>query len=92
MYDAGYKNLHNIDISEVVIDQMATRNGNRPGMKWEVMDVRELNYDDDYFDIAIDKSTIDALLCGNDAFINVAAMLKVSTIDLTCVYRRSREL
>ena len=28
------------------------------------------------FDIAIDKSTIDALLCGDDAFFKVAAMLK----------------
>ena len=45
-------------------------------MKWEVMDVRELKYPDEMFDLIIDKSTIDALLCGNYAFFNVAVMLK----------------
>lgn len=45
-------------------------------MKWEVMDVTDLKYPDEMFDLAIDKSTIDALLCGDNAFINVAKMLK----------------
>ena len=40
------------------------------------MDVRELNYAKEMFDLIIDKSTIDALLCGNFAYINVAVMLK----------------
>ena len=31
-------------------------------------------YENETFDIAIDKSTIDALLCGNEAFLNVAKM------------------
>lgn len=38
------------------------------------MDVWDLKYEAGSFDIAIDKSTIDALLCGEDAFINVAKM------------------
>ena len=45
-------------------------------MKWEVMDVRELKYQDEFFDLVVDKSTIDALLCGNFAYLNVAIMLK----------------
>ena len=45
-------------------------------MKYEVMDVRDIKYDDGFFDIAIDKSTIDALLCGDNAYVNVAIMLK----------------
>ena len=45
-------------------------------MKWEVMDVRELKYKNEMFDLVIDKSTIDALLCGNFAYLNVAIMLK----------------
>ena len=40
------------------------------------MDVREMTYDSNFFDLIIDKSTIDALLCGEDAFINVSTMLK----------------
>ena len=35
-----------------------------------------MTYDSNFFDLIIDKSTIDALLCGEDAFINVATMLK----------------
>jgi ubiquinone/menaquinone biosynthesis C-methylase UbiE len=56
---------------------MAERNKKqRPEMIWEVMDVRALNYDDEMFDLIVDKSTIDALLCGNFAYLNVAIMLK----------------
>lgn len=45
-------------------------------MKYEVMDAMDLKYPDNYFDIAIDKSTMDALLCGDYAFSNVAKMTK----------------
>ena len=75
MYDDGFKHIYNIDISDVVIQQMRKRNGERDLMTYEVMDVRKLEYKDDYFDVAIDKSTIDALLCGDDAFLNVALMM-----------------
>lgn len=44
------------------------------------MDVRSLTYPSNYFDLIIDKSTIDALLCGDYAYLNVAKMLKVRTI------------
>jgi 2-polyprenyl-3-methyl-5-hydroxy-6-metoxy-1,4-benzoquinol methylase len=77
MYDDGFVNIKNIDISEVVITQMAARNLKRPKMSYEVMDVKSLKYPDNSFDIAIDKSTIDALLCGEDSFYNVALMIKV---------------
>ena len=40
------------------------------------MDITKMTYPDEYFDVAIDKSTIDALLCGDNAFINVAKMTK----------------
>ena len=45
-------------------------------MKWDVMDVRELKYKDCFFDLIVDKSTIDALLCGDQAYLNVAVMLR----------------
>ena len=76
MYEAGFHDMHNIDISPVVIDQMKERNKDKESMTWDVMDVRELTYKDWEFDIAIDKSTIDALLWGDDAFLNVAKMCK----------------
>jgi ubiquinone/menaquinone biosynthesis C-methylase UbiE len=56
---------------------MAERNKDqRPEQKWDVMDVRNLKYDTEMFDLIIDKSTIDAILCGEHAYLNVAVMLK----------------
>ena len=40
------------------------------------MDVRNLDYPDNHFDLAVDKSTIDALLCGVSSFVSVARMIK----------------
>lgn len=45
-------------------------------MIYEVMDCTDMKYPDNFFDIAIDKSTIDALLCGDNAYLNVARMMK----------------
>lgn len=76
MYQDGYENIENIDISAVVIEQMTARNLDKPKMKWSVMDVRDLKFQSNSFDLAIDKSTIDALLCGSQAYLNVAKMTK----------------
>jgi len=77
MYDDGYKYIYNIDISHNVINTMTERNKiKRPNIKFEVMDVRDLKYENNSIDLAIDKSTIDALLCGENSFINVAKMIK----------------
>ena len=46
-------------------------------MTWVLMDITDMSdIDTDSFDLAIDKSTIDALLCGDDSFLKVASMLK----------------
>ena len=43
MYDDGYHNIVNNDISEVVIDIMKDRNSvQRPGMQWLVMDATDM--------------------------------------------------
>jgi ubiquinone/menaquinone biosynthesis C-methylase UbiE len=83
MYDAGFKNLCNIDICENVIEFMKQRNAERKEMTCKFililvhkMDVRDLKFNDNTFDLAVDKSTIDALLCGDSSFLNVAIMTK----------------
>ena len=78
LYDAGYHNVINIDISSVVIGQMNERNKDkRPQMVFQVGDVTNMpEFEDASFDLAIDKSTIDALLCGDNSFIMVAKMMK----------------
>lgn len=78
MYDSGYTKITNVDISAVVIEQMAERSRiSRPEMKFEVGDVTDLKmHSNASFDILIDKSTIDALLCGDLSFLKTAMMLK----------------
>ena len=79
LYDDGFHNIFNVDISPVCIEQMAERNAEtRPLMQWLVMDITDMSaaFDSNMFDLAIDKSTIDALLCGENAFEKVGFMLK----------------
>ena len=76
MWEEGYINNYNIDICQNVIDFMKERNKNKKGLIFEVMDVKEMKYEDETFDLIIDKSTIDALLCGDHSFMNVATMTK----------------
>ena len=45
-------------------------------MVYEVMDVRSMSYANRSFDMVLDKSTIDALLCSDSPLISVAEMLK----------------
>ena len=77
MYDDGFKNNFNIDICQNVINYMKERNKNKEGLIYKEMDARDMkDFQNETFDLVIDKSTIDALLCGNQAFINVALMTK----------------
>lgn len=52
------------------------------------MDVRDMTYTDNIFDLIVDKSTIDALLCGDNSFINVAIMTKeiIRTLKVGGIY------
>ena len=63
---SGFKNVVSIDISESVIEKMKYRYKNE-NLIWIHMDVSEMNFQDEYFDLIFDKGTIDALTCANDA-------------------------
>lgn len=63
LYDFGFKNITNIDFSEVCISHMAERHASiRPKMTWITMDMTDLQFADQEFDIVIDKASMDALL------------------------------
>jgi len=63
MWEDGYKNIVNTDYSDIVIQQMRQRHGIvRPEMEWHEMDVRNLRFEDNSFDVAIDKGTMDAMM------------------------------
>ncbi|KAM7485887.1 hypothetical protein LguiA_001896 [Lonicera macranthoides] len=43
LYDAGFRDISNIDFSKVVISEMLRRNVRlRPGMRWRVMDMTSM--------------------------------------------------
>lgn len=63
LYDAGCPNLTNIDVSEVVIRQMNERNAKqRPLMTYQLMDATQTTFSDSYFQVVLDKGTLDAIL------------------------------
>ncbi|XP_065265636.1 eEF1A lysine and N-terminal methyltransferase isoform X2 [Emys orbicularis] len=63
MYDVGYQDIVNIDISEVVINQMRERNAHRrPKMSYLRMDMLQMDFQDAQFQVVLDKGTLDAIL------------------------------
>eukprot|EP00747_Dinoflagellata_sp_TGD_P165884 gnl/TRDRNA2_/TRDRNA2_187859_c0_seq1.p1 gnl/TRDRNA2_/TRDRNA2_187859_c0~~gnl/TRDRNA2_/TRDRNA2_187859_c0_seq1.p1 ORF type:complete len:231 (+),score=40.39 gnl/TRDRNA2_/TRDRNA2_187859_c0_seq1:1-693(+) len=80
MYDAGYRNIVNIDTSKVVIQQMADRNkGIRPDMAWQVMDATNMSFEDGSFDLVVDKSVMDTFACTDNATMTIARYMKEVT-------------
>ena len=68
LYDAGFNNIENVDISAVVIRQMTDRNkSKRPHMHFLQMDLLKMSFADNTFDSVIDKGTLDAIMTDNSA-------------------------
>lgn len=62
MYDVGYHDLLNIDISSTVIQQMTEKHSSsRPEMKFFCMDIFEMDFPDGSFSVVLDKGTLDAI-------------------------------
>jgi len=59
LYNDGWTDITNIDISEVVVDRMKEQHGH---MKWLAMDMTKMTFPDDTFDIVLEKATLDSLL------------------------------
>ncbi|WVQ69170.1 uncharacterized protein L199_007386 [Kwoniella botswanensis] len=63
LYDNGWESIVNIDYSKIVIDQMKDRHSvSRPKMEWLEMDILDLGFEDESFDMVVDKGTMDAML------------------------------
>nr|XP_026490448.1 methyltransferase-like protein 13 [Vanessa tameamea] len=62
LYDVGYPNITNIDVSEVVIKQMNAVNAHRTSMKFLYMDALNTTFGNDEFNVVLDKGTLDALM------------------------------
>lgn len=77
LYQIGYQNITNIDISEVVVNQMAGKYQDLEEMEFNAMDARHLgDIPDECFDIIIDKGLFDAQLCSEDRLSSADELLK----------------
>jgi Methyltransferase domain len=55
LYGLGYISQCSVDFSPVAITNMREKCRDLDGLEWEIMDVRNLVFKDDSFDIAFDK-------------------------------------
>ena len=63
MYQNGYRNIVNVDYSDLVITEMESRYKQLTGMTWLVMDICDMSqFADASFDIVLEKGTLDAML------------------------------
>ena len=60
LFKDGYKHILNIDFASNLIERMKLTNFN---MEWKCMDVTNLEIESESIDCAIDKGTMDALMC-----------------------------
>lgn len=77
LYEDGYLNISNTDVSSVVISQMQERYSEYKEMEFSVLDAtiaeEDIPADEepllaDCFDLTIDKALLDSLLCADDGF------------------------
>ncbi|CAD8192011.1 unnamed protein product [Paramecium pentaurelia] len=77
MFDEGYQNITNIDISHVVTKAMQEKYKDKgPNFKYLHMDARAMEFEDGSFDGAIDKGTLDAILCGESSSSNAQKVIQ----------------
>ena len=67
LYNEGYKHITNIDFSEVCINQMQERYSDYEGMQYLCMDICKMDFENERFDVVLDKGTFDSVLCGEGA-------------------------
>jgi len=69
MYDVGYFNIVNLDVSATVIQQMNARNHLRDWMTFRQMDVTDMSFVDGSFDVVIDKGMVDTFSCSGSGLL-----------------------
>jgi len=75
LFDSVCKNITSVDFSSTAINLQKQRNESRPGMTFEVQDIRKLSAGAGKYDVVIAKATIDAVLCSDGANANIKAAL-----------------
>ncbi|KAL0221078.1 hypothetical protein RCL1_000932 [Eukaryota sp. TZLM3-RCL] len=76
LYDHGFPLVTSIDFSEVVISLLQDKWADRDSLDFLCMDVRNLDFPPNLFDVVIDKALLDTLMTGPEAFLNSRKMLR----------------
>lgn len=67
MVEAGYAHVLNVDISPSLMENMRLKHAEyEKHMSWKAMDVRRMTIADGTIDLAVDKGTLDAIICGEN--------------------------
>eukprot|EP00397_Hematodinium_sp_SG-2012_P030802 GEMP01032647.1.p1 GENE.GEMP01032647.1~~GEMP01032647.1.p1 ORF type:complete len:238 (+),score=53.70 GEMP01032647.1:38-751(+) len=74
LYEEGYTNISNIDISMVVTKAMKEKYQDK-NMTYAQMDARQMDFPKDHFSIVLDKGTLDSILCGEGSTQNAQKAL-----------------
>ncbi|XP_052014685.1 endothelin-converting enzyme 2 isoform X1 [Apodemus sylvaticus] len=80
LFLGGFPNVTSVDYSPVVVAAMRARYAHVPSLRWEIMDVRSLDFPSGSFDVVLEKGTLDALLAGEPDPWNVSPE-GVHTVD-----------
>ena len=83
MYEDGFQNIINIDISHIVVKNMEEKYKSKCLNMQCIynfildlqMDVLDMKFKNSEFDIVIDKGTLDSIFCGDNSAPNVEKML-----------------
>lgn len=69
MFDDGYENITNIDISQTSIKAMNELYKDKgPNFKYIQMDVRAMEFPENSFDAVLDKGTFDSVIVNSQLF------------------------
>jgi len=76
LYDEGYTNITNIDISMVVVEAMQQKYQDKATMIYQQMDCRAMEFPAGKFNVVLDKGTLDSVLCGEGSTRNMHKTLQ----------------
>jgi ubiquinone/menaquinone biosynthesis C-methylase UbiE len=76
MYADGFQDIVNIDFSRNAISEMNKKGGDKPGLLFMEMDLQDMTIPSGTFDIAVDKATVDSILCADGGARQIHALLK----------------
>lgn len=69
LYDKGYRNITNIDVSASAIEHMRESYISQYPMKWVHMDATNMEFEEDTFDVVFEKGLFDAAGSGDNALL-----------------------